>query len=97
LKPIRWHPIAIEEARRAAEYYRSQSPGLDERFSAAINASIALLGHFPALGAPVHKGYRRVVVHRFPYSVIYREHRSFLRIVAVAHHRLGPAGWIGRG
>ncbi|HSU13390.1 type II toxin-antitoxin system RelE/ParE family toxin [Longimicrobium sp.] len=96
MKPVRWHRIAIEEARLAAEYYRSQREGLDERFSAALAASTALLEQFPALGAPVHRHYRRVVVHRFPYSLIYREHSKFLRVVAVVHHKLDPASWIGR-
>jgi hypothetical protein len=37
-----------------------------------------------------------VLVHRFPYSVIYREQRTFLRVVAIVHHKLVPDNWIGR-
>jgi len=96
LKPVRWHPLAIEEARRAGEYYESQRAGLNERFSEAVTAAVALLESFPALGARVHRDYRRVIVHRFPYSVIYREHSTFLRVVAVVHHKLDPDHWIGR-
>jgi len=96
VKPVRWHPIAIAEAARAAEYYRSQREGLDDRFSDAVSAAISLLEWFPGMGARVHRDYRRVIVHRFPYSVIYQEHDTFLRVVAVVNHKLDPQNWIGR-
>jgi plasmid stabilization system protein ParE len=96
VKPVRWHEVAIEEAERAAEYYRSQSEGLDERFSAAVAAAVALLQSYPAIGRRIYGDYRRVIVHRFPYSVVYREDGRFLRVVAVVNHYLDPVNWIGR-
>lgn len=96
MKPARWHPIALEELRQAAEYYKAQREGRDERFLNAVAAAVALIERFPALGHFVHRKYRRVLVHRFPYSVIYREQRTFLRVVAIAHHKLDPHNWIGR-
>jgi len=78
------------------EYYGSHKESLDQRFLMALNAAISLIQGFPGLGAHVHKRYRRFIVHRFPYSIIYREHSEFLRVVAVIHHKLGSEGWIGR-
>jgi hypothetical protein len=54
LKPVRWHPIALEEAKRAMEYYASQRESLDQRFLTAVNAATSLIERFPKLGAPVH-------------------------------------------
>jgi plasmid stabilization system protein ParE len=96
VKRVRWHAIARRELRSAAEYYEAQRPALDLRFVDAVESTVALLAQFPELGAPVHEGYRRMVVHRFPYSVVYRENEHFIRIVAVAHHKLDPHDWVGR-
>jgi hypothetical protein len=30
------------------------------------------------------------------FRVIYREHDTFLRVVAVVNHKLDPQNWIGR-
>ena len=96
MKPVRWHPIVLADVERAGEYYRAEGESLDKRFIAAVNASVSLIRSFPGLGAPVHGRYRRVIVHRFPYSVVYREHSTFLRIVAVTHQKLDPSNWVGR-
>lgn len=78
------------------EYYASQRESLDQRFLAAVHAATSLIEGFPKLGAPVHRRYRRVIVHRFPYSLVYREESRFVRVVAVVHHKLDPDNWIGR-
>ena len=96
MKPVRWHDIALEDVERAAAYYREQKDGLDQRFVAAVSAGVALLQRFPALGGPTHVRFRRWIIHGFPYSIVYREHRAFLRIVAVVHHRQPPDIWVGR-
>jgi plasmid stabilization system protein ParE len=96
VKRVRWHAIARRELRSAAEYYEAQRPALDLRFIDAVERTVALLARFPGVGAPVHGDYRRMVVHRFPYSIVYREHDRFIRIVALTHHKLDPVGWVGR-
>lgn len=66
------------------------------RFLAQVEHAVALLRAFPAMGTIVHRNYRRVLVNGFPYSVLYREHTTFVRVVAVVHHKLDPHNWIGR-
>lgn len=41
-------------------------------------------------------GVRRVVVHRFPYSVVYEVKAKELHVLAIAHHRRDPTYWEGR-
>lgn len=84
------------ELERAADHYDGESRGLGLRFITAVQRVVALVRRYPGLGAPVHREYRRVLVNRFPYSVIYREHDEFVRIVAVVSHALDPVDWIGR-
>lgn len=50
---------------------------------------------FPKHGSPHKAGTRRVVMKRFPFSIIYlHEERS--TIVALAHHRRRPGYWLKR-
>jgi hypothetical protein len=41
-------------------------------------------------------GTRRYVLHRFPYTIVYRTENGWVELVAVAHQRLDPASWQGR-
>ncbi|MBU1775437.1 MAG: type II toxin-antitoxin system RelE/ParE family toxin, partial [Gammaproteobacteria bacterium] len=47
-------------------------------------------------GAPVADGFRRVIVRRFPYSVVYRAKGEHIYIIAVAHQRRHPNYWSDR-
>ncbi|MFB3820344.1 MAG: type II toxin-antitoxin system RelE/ParE family toxin, partial [Candidatus Methylomirabilales bacterium] len=47
-------------------------------------------------GSPAGPKQRRVVVARFPYSIVYREDAESIVIVAVAHQRRRPGYWRGR-
>ena len=96
MKRIRWHRRATAELRAAAAWYKREAEGVDERFLAQVEHAVNLLRDFPAMGTIVHRDYRRVLVNGFPYSVLYREHETFVRVVAVVHHKLDPQGWIGR-
>ena len=96
MKRIVWHRRAREELRAAAAWYKRAGEGIDERFLAQVDHAVGLLRDFPSMGTIVHRDYRRVLVNGFPYSVLYREHAKFVRVVAVAHHKLDPDNWIGR-
>lgn len=93
---VRWHPFAREELLNAATYYKQQHVGLDEEFIAAVQHTVSLLVDFPYLGKAVGPGYRQMVVHRFPYSVIYRVRGKELQVKGIIHHRLDLRHWIGR-
>jgi len=47
----------------------------------------------PEAGSPAGPNRRRVVVARFPYSIVYQHQPNLIRIVAVAHQRRRPGYW----
>jgi plasmid stabilization system protein ParE len=46
--------------------------------------------------APYLRGTHRVMLHRYPYFVVFRELARKIQIVAVAHAKRRPGYWRGR-
>ncbi|MEK7436741.1 MAG: type II toxin-antitoxin system RelE/ParE family toxin [Pseudomonadota bacterium] len=61
-----------------------------------LDQALALLDRFPELGQAGEGGTRRLPLHSFPYSLIYRLQADAIRIIAVAHHSRRPGYWAGR-
>jgi toxin ParE2 len=87
---------AGEEFSEAAGFYAGQRPGLGLRFVEAVERAFERVAAAPLAGAPLGGPYRRRLVVGFPYAVIYREDRSPVRVVAVAHLHRRPEYWRGR-
>lgn len=91
------HPEASEDLREAAGFYRDHAgTELAQSFLAEFERSVAMLLGHSRLGSLWRPGRRRLVMRRFPYSVVYTVSADELRILAVAHHSRRPAYWRGR-
>jgi len=88
----------IEEAREelleAIAWYEECQPGLGRQFDREIqSAEDAILLH-PEAWSKVDGNFRRKLLHRFPYAVIYHEPEpDWLEIVAVMHQHRQPDYW----
>ena len=88
-----FHPEAEAEFEDASLFYDSRMPGLGKSFAAEVERTIALIREFPDAGSPAVLTRRRVLVARFPYSVVYRRDPDSIVIVAVVHQRRRPGYW----
>jgi len=91
--PYKFHPDADVELEEAALFYESRMAGLGKSFAAEVDRTIALVRQFPEAGSPVGPKRRRVLVARYPYSIVYRQDQNAIVIVAVAHQRRRPGYW----
>ena len=91
--PYTLHPEAEAEIDATAAVYEAQRRGLGASLIAAIEGAVSFLRTYPEAGAPIGGSYRRVLVRRFPYAVIYRLDPDGAFIVAVAHVRRRPGYW----
>ncbi len=80
----------------AYEWYEEQRPGLGDEFVAAIDAAVASILAFPEAYPVVHRGARRVLLERFPYSLYYRLVGQRVIIVACMHAARDPKAWRSR-
>jgi plasmid stabilization system protein ParE len=61
-------PLAKQDIREARKWYRKISPVLAEDFLAAVDDAISLAKVRPLMFQLVHRTFRRVLLHRFPYA-----------------------------
>ena len=93
---VRFHDQALAELEAEALYYEARDRGLGERFTSEIEAAIKIAAEFPDMGSPFKYGTRRVFPKKFPFSVVYRIHRSEIVVLAVAPDTRKPGYWRNR-
>jgi plasmid stabilization system protein ParE len=89
-------PPAEEEMTEAALYYEAARSGFGDIFLDDIQHAIDAIRERPEIGATVAYGCRRVLVRRFPFSIVYAVEAESIVIVAVCHQRRRPGYWRGR-
>ena len=87
------HPAAVEEAEKAARWYRERSASAAAQFVEEVNHAIDRILAAPQRWPAGPYGTRKLLLRRFPYAVVYRELRSVIQILAVAHGHRRPGYW----
>ncbi len=95
-RELRVHPDARRELNDAIDYYERESPGLGLIFTNEVDSGFARIREFPDAAPQVVKRVRRLVLAKFPYSLMYETRVDCLVVLAVAHHRKRPYYWRGR-
>ncbi len=97
MKPLVYSPEARAELEEAAFHYEERREGLGTDFQAEIEAAEARIRRNPLL-YPVYndEGFRKCLVHRFPYTIYYLELEDRIWIAAIAHQKRRPGYWRGR-
>jgi toxin ParE1/3/4 len=94
---VEFHPSTTDDVNEAAAWYRRARPGLDSEFRAEVDAVIERIARNPLQFPVVEAQIRRCIVHRFPYSVLYRVlDPDRVRILVIRHHRRDPRFGLGR-
>jgi hypothetical protein len=101
MKPVKIGKEAAEEFEEAAAWYESEQEGLGKRFIEAFEHALQLLTEKnPPLttvdGKAGHKGARKLLLHKFPFSLIVQELPTSIVVVALAHHSRKPRYWRSR-
>lgn len=88
-----FHPEAEEEFEAAVAWYEERDTGLGLDFAAEVREAVRLAQSMPHAWPKVEESIRRVLVHRFPYGVLYSNEGDRLHILAVMHLRRQPGYW----
>jgi plasmid stabilization system protein ParE len=91
------HPAAQRELDAAlqwsrAEFGRPVAARLLRRFD---RAGELLMGQ-PMLGSPAEANARRLPLHGFPYTLVYRVEGAVVHVLALMHQSRLPDYWVGR-
>ena len=89
------HPGAERDIAKALDFYSEQAgPVVAERFLEEFERVTKLLVEHPNLGTPTTRGRRTLPLKVFPYSVVYRNLETSIRILIVRHQHRKP-GYAG--
>lgn len=91
-----FHPEALAELSHAAGYYAEQSPGLQLRFLDEVGRAIDRISEEPERWRLFAAGVRRVLVHVFPFGLLYTAANGTIVILAVMHLSREPGCWKSR-
>ena len=90
-------PVARREMLRAAQWYDQRVPGLGSELLDEIRTGLLAIRDFPLAQPIIDPPFRRALVDRFPYALIYRIEAEDIVIVAVANLKRRPGYWRRRG
>lgn len=91
-----FRPEARAGLLEAQAWYEQRSPGLGLELARAADAAIAAALRSPPAYPCIEAEFRRVILRRFPYAIIYLPSASELLVVACFHHRRDPGSWRDR-
>jgi len=89
-------PDARTEFLYAVRYYEECQEGLGRSFHIAIETAVKHVLDTPFLYRTFKAPFRRYILLKFPYSIIYSIEPDHIHIIAVAHNKRKPEYWLKR-
>jgi toxin ParE1/3/4 len=88
-------PEVVTDVLEAVDWYEAKQPGLGEEFAEELRRSIRCLQVNPLLYHIRHTRYRVrwVLVHRFPYRIVFVVDGAVIIILAVTHAKQHERHW----
>jgi plasmid stabilization system protein ParE len=84
---------AEQDIDEAYAWYEGRGQGLGDAFLRAVDARIAAILRNPEMCEVVYKQYRRAIVRRYPYVILYRYESSTVTIYSVFQTSQQPRKW----
>jgi plasmid stabilization system protein ParE len=81
---------AKRDLREAKSWYQNISPELKRDFVRRVGEPIILAQERPLAFQVVHRTFRRILLHRFPYALFYHADNDRIVVVAVLHQARAP-------
>jgi plasmid stabilization system protein ParE len=83
-------PRAIEMASEAYKWYEKQKDGLGDLFLSELDSCYDKLEAAPLIYAKINKNFRQIILHTFPYVVVFEILDNEVVIYAVFHTSRSP-------
>ena len=96
MKSLSFHPEITEDIKASYEWYEEQSAGLGLSFVDELEKSYEAISNFPKSWSPFRFGFKRYILSRFPFSVVYKEEQETIFVIAVMHNSRNPKFWEAR-
>ena len=87
------HPEALAESKEAASFYGARSSSISRAFTEELEYALFEILQHPEAHPEYLHGTRRLVLRRFPFSVVYSIEQNSVLLVALAHMSRRPGYW----
>ena len=91
-----FHPDVYFEIKNSYDWYQTQADGLGKDFVNELESAYQGIIDFPHTWPLFQNNFRRFLLSKFPFSIIYKENMNIIYIVAVMHNSRKPGYWIKR-
>lgn len=93
---LRYRPEAVDDVVMAFDWHEAARPGLGEEFRGALADAELLLARTPEAFPVVYRDLRRLLLHRFPYSIYFSIGPNGVDIKGCIHQARHPRTWRAR-
>lgn len=94
---VRYRPEAVTDIEAAYDWYEAERAGLGLEFRGALVDAEHFLTETPETFPVVYRALRRILLHRFPYSVYFALTQADVEIWGCIHQARHPKTWRARG
>jgi plasmid stabilization system protein ParE len=92
--------IFVEEAKLEIDdtvlFYELEQPKLGLLFKRELKRLIDIIIDYPEIGSNENYSLKSLLLHKFPYKVIYSVNNDQILILAIAHQHRKPEYWADR-
>ncbi len=81
MKPITFHPDVEVGIQGSYAWYENELQGLGLQFIPELEQGFDAISYAPSTWVPFKHGFRRYILARFPFSIIYKEKDDVVSIV----------------
>ena len=93
MKPISFHPDVEIDIKGSYDWYEKELQGLGLQFIFELEQGFDAISYAPSTWLTFQDGFRRYILARFPFSIIYKEYKNKVYVVAVMHNSRNPEYW----
>ncbi len=93
---LKFHPQVSDEIKASYTWYQTQAIGLGDDFLDELESAYHAISELPQTWPFFQKKFRRFLLSRFPFSIIYKENDNLIYVVAVMHNSRKPEYWLDR-
>ncbi len=91
-----FHPDVELEISSSYSWYQEQAKGLGDDYLTELESSYDAIRELPNTWPKFKKDFRRFLLSKFPFSVIYRSDGNKIYVVAIMHNSRKPGYWVDR-
>lgn len=96
MRKLVFHPDIKIEIKESYQWYESNAEGLGEDFIAELESGFKIIKESPDIWPAISINFKRYLLNRFPFGIIYQMQPDCIYIVAVMHLKRNPGYWTKR-